>query len=273
MTTTTETTKSTITAATRRRWSSRFSGTILSLIFPVVILVTWWFVSANSTSPFFPPLQLILQTFVEAWLSARVMSDIVPSLTRLVVGFLIAAVVGVSLGALLGRLRIAAYALNPVLQFFRSLPATSLIPVAVVLFGIGDTPKIALIAFVSSFPILLNTIDGVRNIDPVIEDVCRSFRLTKMQRLRWVQLHAASPQVISGMRIALSLAFVVMVSSEMLGATNGMGYVTLLAQQGFQITLMWSGLILLGLIGLLVNGIFVLVERKLLRWYSQNQED
>jgi ABC-type nitrate/sulfonate/bicarbonate transport system permease component len=267
------TTESVTAAATRRRRSASVNGALISLILPIVIIVVWWFWSANSTSPFFPPLRLILQTFADAWLSDRVLSDIVPSLTRLVVGFAIAVVVGVLLGALLGRIRIIAVALNPVLQFFRSLPATALIPVAVVLFGIGDTPKIALIAFVSSFPILLNTIDGVRNIDPVIEDVCRSFRLTKLQRLRWVQLHAASPQVISGMRVALSLAFVVMVSSEMLGATNGMGYVTLLAQQGFQIPLMWSGLILLGLIGLIVNGIFVLVERKLLRWYTQNQED
>ncbi len=266
------TTESIVTAATRRRRSAGVNGVLVSLVLPLIILVAWWFASANSTSPFFPPLQRILQTFVDAWLSTRVPSDIVPSLLRLVAGFAIAVVAGVGIGALLGRLRIVAVALNPILQFFRALPATALIPVAVVLFGIGDVPKIALIAFVSSFPILLNTIDGVRNIDPIIEDVCRSFRLTKLQRLRFVQLHAASPQVIAGMRVALSLAFVVMVSSEMLGATNGMGYVTLLAQQGFQIPLMWSGLILLGLLGLFVNGIFVLVERRLLRWYTQTQE-
>lgn len=267
------TTTTIITTATRRRWSAGLTGRIISLILPVAIFVIWWFASANSTSPFFPPLQLILQTFVDSWLSTRGVSDIIPSLGRMIVGFMIAVVVGIALGALLGRLRLLAYALNPILQFFRSLPATALIPVAVVLFGIGDAPKIALIAFVSSFPILLNTIDGVRNIDPVLEDVCRSFRLNTMQRFRWVQLHAASPQVISGMRVALSLAFVLMVSAEMLGATNGIGYVTLLAQQGFQIPLMWSGLILLGLLGLFINGIFILVERKLLRWYTQDQEN
>jgi len=267
------TTTSIITTATRRRWSSGVGGGILSLVLPAAIIVAWWFASAHSTSPFFPPLQAILKTFVDTWLSTRVLSDIVPSLVRMIVGFAIAAVVGVVLGALLGRLRLVAYALNPLLQFGRSLPATALVPVAIVLFGIGDTPKIVLIAFVSCFPILLNTIDGVRNIDPVLEDVGRSFRLTRMQRFRWLQLHAASPQVISGMRVALSLAFVVMVSTEMLGSTNGIGYVTLLAQQGFQITLMWSGLILLGLLGLIINGIFILVERALLRWYTQGQED
>jgi ABC-type nitrate/sulfonate/bicarbonate transport system permease component len=262
-----------VAAGSRRRWSSGPGGVMLSLIVPVAIILVWWFVSEDSTSPFFPPLRSILTTFADTWLSTRVFSDIVPSLVRMVVGFAIAAVIGVVLGALLGRLRLAVAALNPVLQFGRSLPATALIPVAIVLFGIGDTPKIVLIAFVSCFPVLLNTIDGVRNIDPVLEDVCRSFRLTRTQRFRWVQLHAALPQVISGMRVALSLSFVVMVATEMLGSTNGVGYVTLLAQQGFQIPLMWSGLLLLGLLGLIINGIFVLVERGLLRWYIQGQED
>lgn len=266
-------TTTSITTVTSKRWSSGSRGAVLSVLLPVAIVVAWWFVSANSTSPFFPPLQRILTTFVDTWLTNRIASDILPSLGRMFGGFAIAVVVGVGLGALLGRMRIVAEALNPILQFGRSLPATALIPVAVVLFGIGDTPKIVLIAFVSAFPILLNTIDGVRNIDPVLEDVARSFRLTKMQRFRWVQLHAATPQVISGMRVALSLAFVVMVSAEMLGATNGIGYVTLLAQQGFQITLMWSGLILLGLLGLAVNGIFIVVERALLHWYTQTQGD
>jgi ABC-type nitrate/sulfonate/bicarbonate transport system permease component len=267
------TTTTIVTAATRKRWSSGLRGVLLSLIVPVVILIAWWFVSEDSTSPFFPPLRSILVTFADTWLSTRVLTDIVPSLVRMFVGFAIAVVIGVALGAVLGRFRLAVAALNPLLQFGRSLPATALIPVAIVLFGIGDTPKIVLIAFVSCFPVLLNTIDGVRNVDPVLEDVCRSFRLTRTQRFRWVQLHAALPQVISGMRVALSLSFVVMVATEMLGSTNGVGYVTLLAQQGFQIPLMWSGLILLGLLGLIVNGIFVLVERKVLRWYTQNQED
>jgi ABC-type nitrate/sulfonate/bicarbonate transport system permease component len=266
------TTTSIITAATRRRRSVRFAGPLISLILPVAIIIAWWFFSANSTSPFFPPLSKIFDTFGLTW-PMHVMTDIVPSLWRMLAGFLIASVIGVVLGALLGRVPIIAEALNPVLQFGRSLPATALVPVAIVLFGIGDTPKILLIAFVSTFPILLNTIDGVRNVDPVLEDVTRSFRLTRMQRVRWVQINAALPQVISGMRIALSLAFVVMVSSEMLGSTNGIGYVTLLAQQGFQIPLMWSGLILLGLIGLIINAIFVVVERSVLRWYTQTQED
>lgn len=256
-----------------KRWSTGLGGFAVSLIVPVGVVIAWWFASANSASPFFPPLQTILQTFGQAWLSSAIFTDVLPSLGRMFAGFAIAVVVGIALGVLLGRLRLVAYALNPVLQFFRALPATALVPVSIVLLGIGDAPKIMLIAFVSVFPILLNTIDGVRNIDPVMEDVCRSYGFRRGQRVLWVQLHAASPQVLAGMRVGLSMAFVVMVVTEMLAATNGIGYVTLTAQQSFQISLMWSGLLLLGILGIIINGLFVLVERRLLRWYVQGQED
>ncbi|MFC7405751.1 ABC transporter permease [Georgenia alba] len=191
----------------------------------------------------------------------------------MVTGYAIAVVVGVALGALLGRLPLVARALNPTLQFGRALPATALVPVSIVLLGVGDVPKIALIAFVTLFPVMLNTIDGVRSVDPVLEDVSGSYRLTRAQRVLHVQLPAAAPQVLAGMRIALSVAFVMMVVTELVAATNGIGYVTLQAQQSFQVPLMWSGMLLLGILGVLVNGLFVLVERRLLRWYAQERED
>ncbi|HLM03826.1 MAG TPA: ABC transporter permease [Blastococcus sp.] len=259
--------------AVTRQWSARAVRVAVSLVVPVAIVVTWWFASMDNVSPFYPPLQKILETFGENWVFERVASDVLPSLGRMFAGFAIAVVLGVGLGALLGRLPLVAHALNPVLQFGRALPATALVPVSIVLLGIGATPKITLIAFVSLFPILLNTIDGVRNVDPVLEDICRSFRLTRLQRVLHVQLPAAAPQVLAGMRIALSVAFVMMVVTELVAATNGIGYVTLIAQQSFQVSLMWSGMLLLGILGVFVNGLFVLVERRLLRWYTQDREN
>ena len=258
--------------ATGRQRLTRPLNVATSLIVPVAIVAAWWFASAASVSPFYPPLQTILESFRENWLFDRVASDVFPSLWRMFAGFAIAVVVGVGLGALLGRLPLLAHALNPVLQFGRALPATALVPVSIVLMGIGDTPKIVLIAFVTLFPILLNTIDGVRNIDPVLMDVCRTYRLNRRQRVLHVQLPAAAPQVLAGMRIALSVAFVMMVVTELVAATSGIGFVTLQAQQSFQVPLMWSGMLLLGILGVFVNGLFVLLERRLLRWYTQDQE-
>ena len=243
----------------------------MSLALPVVVVLAWWFGSLANTSPFYPSLKSILSAFSDLWLFARVSSDVVPSLVRMFAGYGIAVVVGVGLGIVLGRVPLLLRAFNPALQFLRALPATALVPVSIVLMGIGDTPKIVLIGFVSLFPIMLNTIDGVRNVDEVLEDVSRSFRLTRRQRVLQVQLPAATPQILAGMRVALSVAFVLMVVTELVAATNGIGYVTLQAQQSFQVPQMWSGMLLLGILGVLINGAFVLVERRLLRWYTQDQ--
>lgn len=262
----------TLTSA-RRRWTTTPLRVAFSSILPVAAVLIWWFASLDSTSPFFPPLKSILSAFADLWLFDRVGSDVVPSLVRMFAGFGIAVVVGVGLGVVLGRFPLVLRAFNPALQFLRALPATALVPVSIVLLGIGDTPKIVLIGFVSLFPILLNTIDGVRNVDEVLEDVTRSFRFSRRQRVLQVQLPAATPQILAGMRVALTVAFVLMVVTELVAATHGIGYVTLQAQQSFQVSQMWAGMLLLGILGVLINGAFVLIERRLLRWYTQDQEN
>jgi ABC-type nitrate/sulfonate/bicarbonate transport system permease component len=256
-----------------RRWTGAPVAVGISLILPVVAVLVWWFASMGNTSPFYPPLQAILEAFRESWVFARVGSDVAPSLGRMFAGYGIAVVLGIGLGVVFGRIPVLLRALNPALQFCRAVPATALVPVSIVLLGVGDTPKIVLIAFVSLFPVLLNTIDGVRNVDPVLEDASRSFRMTRAQRVLHIQLPAATPQIMAGMRVALSVAFVMMVVTELVAATNGIGYVTLQAQQSFQVPQMWAGMLLLGLLGIAFNRVFVFVERRLLRWYTQDQEN
>ncbi len=242
----------------------------VSLVVPVVVVVLWWVLSAESTSAFFPPLTTILTNFRQTWLFARFGSDIAPSLIRFILGYLLSIVVGIALGVLLGRLRLLDRAFQPAIQFTRSIPATALVPVSITLMGIGSAPKVWLIAFVCVFPILLNTIDGVRGIEPGLEDVGRSFRLTRRQRVLAIQMPAAAPQIFAGMRISLAIAIIMMIVTEMVGATSGIGFVTLNAQQSFEIPLMWSGIILLGVLGALLNFLFTLVERRVLRWHYQS---
>lgn len=255
-----------------RRLGRMIASWCVSLCVPVCALVAWWYASLNSSSPFAPALKAILQSFRELWLFARFGSDIVPSLVRMFVGYALAVVLGTALGVLLGRLPSVHRALDPTLQFCRALPATALVPVSIVLLGIGDGPKIVLIAFVTIFPVLLNTIDGVRAVDPELEHMARSYRLTRVQRVLHVQLPTAAPNIFAGIRIALSVAFVMMVVTELVAATSGIGYVTLQAQQTFQVSQMWAGMLLLGILGVLFNGAFVLIERRLLRWYFKIQE-
>ncbi|MER7164901.1 ABC transporter permease [Micromonospora sp. NPDC000207] len=239
----------------------------LRLLVPVLLVLLWWTTSAGSTSPFYPPLREVLAAFGESWLFARVGSDLVPSLTRLLAGLLIATTVGIAVGTALGRNRLLRQALNPAVQFCRSLPGAALIPVSVVLFGIGDGSKILVIAFVCLFPVLLNTVDAVRGIDPQLEDVARSYRLTPAQRLAFVLLPAAAPQIFAGIRTALGIAFIMMVVTELYAATNGVGFVTLSARNSFDVPQMWAGTVLLGLLGVALSALFLALQRRVLRWH------
>jgi ABC-type nitrate/sulfonate/bicarbonate transport system permease component len=239
----------------------------LALIVPVAGAVAWWLLTADGNSLYFPPLSEILSEFREIWLFRRFGSDVVPSLVRMACGYWIAVIVGVSAGVLLGRSPTLARALNPPIQFGRAIPTTALVPLTISLLGFGAMPKIWLIAFACVFPILLNTIDGVRSVPAGLEDVARSFRLSRRRRLLNIVVPHAGPQIAAGMRIAIAIAFIMIIVSEMFGAASGIGFVTLQAQQSFQITTMWTGMLLLGLLGVIVNTAFVLVERRVLRWY------
>ncbi|RIV34328.1 ABC transporter permease [Micromonospora radicis] len=244
----------------------------LRLLLPVLLVVGWWTTSAGSTSPFYPPLRDVLAAFGESWLFARLGSDLVPSVTRLLVGLLIATLVGIVIGVALGRSRLLARALNPVVQFCRSIPGTALVPVSVVLFGIGDGSKILVIAFVCLFPVLLSTLDAVRGIDPELEDVARSYRLTRAQRLAFVLLPAAAPQIFAGIRTALGIAFIMMVVTELYVASNGVGFVTLSARNSFDVPQMWAGTVLLGLLGVTLSALFLVLQRRVLRWHIRMTE-
>lgn len=244
---------------------------VLEITVPICIVIIWWFWSASSNSFFLPPLSAIFESFGENWIFARFPSDVFPSLYRMLVGYGIACVAAVALGVLLGTSRIARAAATPLVEFLRSIPPTALLPFAILVFGVRDEMKIFIIAFVCAWPVLLNTIDGVRGIDPVAKETVRVFRLSRWQRLRRIILPSAAPQIFAGMRIALSLAIILMVVSEMVASTNGLGYFVLQSQRAFDIPGMWSGILLLGLLGYALNAAFISIERFSLKWYQQTR--
>ncbi len=240
---------------------------LLEVWLPVVLVALWWYLSENSSSPFFPPLREILQVFNDTWIFERFGTDVVPSLKRFLEGFAIAVILGVSIGVLLGMTPLARKATAPTIDFLRSIPAVALVSVFIVMLGFGDLAKVTAIAFAAFFPILLNTIDGVRGVDPVQLDLARAYKIRSHQRIVKIILPAASPQIFAGLRISLAVALLVMAFSEMFAGTNGVGFFILFAQDTFRITEMWSGILLLGILGYLVNLVFVLVERRVMGWH------
>ena len=239
----------------------------LEIAVPLALLSAWWFASAGSDTYYFPPLEDILRTFNDTWLFERVGSDVVPSLTRMALGLGIATILAIVLGIALGSAPRARRATAPIVEFLRAIPPPALLPFAILVIGVGSSMKVFIIAFVCLWPILLNTIDGVRSVDTTLTDTTRVYAITSRDRILRVLLPAATPQIFAGLRTSLSLALILMVISEMVASTNGIGYFVLQSQRTFAIPEMWSGILLLGILGYTFNGAFVLIEKRVLRWH------
>ncbi|MGI5439126.1 ABC transporter permease [Streptomyces shenzhenensis] len=239
----------------------------LVLALPVLLLLAWWVVSDGSTQVYWPPLRTILRTFPDVWTGERLRADVLPSVLRLLAGYGTAAVAGVALGTLIGSHRRVRAVCEPVLEFLRAVPPPVLVPVIMLFAGIGDTMKIVVIASGCVWPVLLNTVEGVRAVDPVMLDTARCYGITGPARLRHLVLRGASPQIFAGLRQALSLGIILMVISEMFAASDGIGFTIVQFQRGFAIPGMWTGILVLGLLGFLLSVVFRLVERRVLGWY------
>lgn len=246
---------------------SRLRTAALELWLPILLVAIWWVWAASAESTFYPPLGDILQRFRELWLFDRVAGDVWPTLRNMLVGYAIASLAGIALGVAIARVRVLGEAARPLVYFANSVPPIALIPIAIVLLGFGPETRVIVIAFSALFPTLLGTVDGVRALDPVLDDVSRVTRLRWRERFFGVILPSAGPQIFAGLRVSLQVAFIVMISSEMLGSTQGIGFLTIQAQQSFAITDMWAGMLLLGVLGVLFNVLFVVVERRVLRWH------
>ncbi|UCM87718.1 ABC transporter permease [Streptomyces marincola] len=235
---------------------------------PAALLALWWALTARGGSFYYPPLGDIAAAFTDTWLTGgRLARDVAPSLARLAAGWAGAVLLGVGLGLLLGlRPRLRALA-EPLLAFCRAVPPPVLIPVLMLVAGIGNGMKVAVIVTGAVWPVLLNTIQGVRSLDEVLSDTARCYGVTGAARLRRLVLPAAAPAIVTGMRQALSLAIILMVIGEMFASSSGLGFAIVQFQRGFAIPEMWSGIFLLGLVGFGLSLLFGLFEARALGWY------
>ena len=213
------------------------------------------------------PLEQIWEQFKVNWVFANVPIHLVPSLENLFTGFAIAVVLGIGLGCLIGSSAGAARYVEPVIDFFRSIPAVALVPVFILLLGFDSSMRIASIAFATTFPILISTIEGVRNTNAVLLDTASAYRLTKGQVLWRVRLPNALPVIFGGLQVGLQIAFIVTIASEYLGSGFGLGAFTLNSTDSFLILDAWTGVLLLGILGYVLSLLFDLVERASLGWY------
>ena len=255
-----------------RVWASIGENVAYTIGLPILLLVIWGIWASVSPAPFFPSPLIIFEAFVDTWVGPAFVTDVLPSLGRLALGIVLSVLVGIVAGTLIGLVRWLRDLLEPMLEFFRAIPPPVLIPIVAVLLGPTDTMKVTVIVAGSVWPVLLNTIDGVRATDSVMTETARSFALTPAERIRYLVLPAASPRIMAGTRQSMSIALILMVISEMFYSSSGLGYRIVYFQRNYLIAEMWGGILLLGLIGVLLAGIFGFVERRVLRWYHGIKE-
>jgi ABC-type nitrate/sulfonate/bicarbonate transport system permease component len=253
-------------------WSKIGESTLYAIGLPLVLLVLWGVGATIAPAKFFPAPQTIASAFADTWIGPAFINDVLPSLARLVLAIAVAVVIGVAAGTLIGLTRWLRELVEPLLEFFRAIPPPVLIPVFVAFLNVTDTMKIVVIVFGAIWPVLLNTIEGVRATDAVMTETARSYSLTRSQLLFDLVLPAASPRIMAGVRQTLSVALIMMVISELFYSSSGLGYRIKFFQQNYLIADMWSGIVLLGLIGVLLAVIFGVVERRVLRWYHGIKE-
>ncbi|MDR1404774.1 MAG: ABC transporter permease [Candidatus Methanoplasma sp.] len=232
----------------------------------VVFLIVWELAPGlGIVNPvIIPTPSVIFDKFTELALNGVLAENIFISLRRVAIGFGIAIAVALPMGFLLGGwFKTAETAVNPLLQVVSQANPFTLFPVFITLLGIGELSKISIIFWVCQWPVLFNTVTGIRNVDPTLVKMSRSLGMSKFQMFYKVLLRGALPSVFTGIRMSAVFAFFMLIGAEMIGASSGLGYMILQAQATFQMPKMWVGIVTVALLGMAVNLAILYLEKRI----------
>ncbi|HEU4810970.1 MAG TPA: ABC transporter permease [Nocardioides sp.] len=253
----------------RRQRGSRL-GFLRRWVSPVAILAVWQLLSSTgllTEDTIASPAQIGVAAG-ELVAAGTLQSAILVSVQRVGLGFLIGATIGLVTAVVAGLSRLGEDALDPPMQMLRTLPHFGLIPLFITWFGIGETPKLALIAMGVAFPLYLNTFGGIRNIDTKTTEAAAAMGLTWSQRIRHVVIPGALPQMLVGLRQSLGIAWLSLIVAETISASSGLGYMINLAKEFQQTDVIVVGLAVYSLLGLATDSLVRIVERRALAWRS-----
>ena len=259
----------------RIRFSFHWAQKLLKQTAVIILLLVFWEVAPRVglvDLTFFPPFSKVVEGWWGLVISGDLYAHFQASILRSLIGFGLAILVGIPLGLIIGWYPLANELLNPVLELFRNTAALAILPVFILLLGIGETSKISIVLFACVFPILLNTINAVRNVDPLFIKSAKSMGLSSAKLFYKVILPASIPTIFTGIRMAGSASILVLIAAEMVGAKEGLGYLISYTQMNFQIPQMYAGIITISVLGLILNYILVSIERKFSRWKTNPNE-
>jgi ABC-type nitrate/sulfonate/bicarbonate transport system permease component len=239
----------------------------------VVALAVWELLSRADVFPskFIPPATTVLGKFFSLLAHSSFWSAVEGTMAGWALGLAIAVVLGVPLGLLVGSSDYPFRAFRPVIEFLRPVPSVALIPLAVLVFGPSYSTKLFLVTFASFWPILIQSIYGVKDVDQVAMDTARTFRLGPIQRFFHVTLPSASPYIVTGIRLSSSIAIILAVTAGLVVGVPGLGSSILLAESGGAFPEMYALIIAAGILGFLLSKIFRLFERVVLRWHPSQR--
>lgn len=235
----------------------------------ILLLLTWELFSRLSLIDplYMPPVTSILEALWSVLRTGELPGHYAASLVRAGMGYGLATLCGVVFGTVIGYALIAYNLTEPLVELLRPIPSTALIPLAILFLGIGDEMKVFIIAWASFWPILLNTIDGVRSVDRLLVDTALTFGSERREIIRKIILPAAAPQIATGMRVSLALALILTVVVEMISGNNGIGFFILDSERAFRIKEMFAGTFSLAVVGYLLNRLFITADSYLLGWH------
>lgn len=236
----------------------------------VTVAVIWEFAPQLGVvdSYFIPPLHVVLHEWWSMITDGELVKHLKASLVRSAIGFIGAIVLAIPLGAAVAWYRPVREFFQPVLELFRNTAALAILPVFTLLLGIGETSKIAIVAYACFFPVLLSTITGVAHVDPQLLRSAKVLGLSPVATFRKVVFPAAIPTIFTGIRISGAAAILVLIAAEMIGATAGLGFLINYSNMNFLIPKMYAGILTTSVIGVAVNYGLVALERRFSRWRS-----
>jgi sulfonate transport system permease protein len=255
-------------AAVTRKKHARARPSFIGWIVPSVLLVTWAVASHKEwvAPQILPAPAAVAQTLLDQVKSGELFLNFAISLARVAGGFVVGGLVGVVLGVAMGLSRPVEQYLYPLFNAISQVPVLGWLPLAMMVLGIGESLKVVIIAHAALVPIAINTLKGIRNVPVAYLDVARSFRFSKRQLLRKVVFPASVPAVFVGVRYGLTQAWLSLVTVELLASSEGLGFLIVWGRQLFQLDLVLSAIIVVGVVGLVLDKGLERLEARLLRW-------
>lgn len=234
-------------------------------LLPLLLLLLLWQLLQPGPSPYFPGPARWWSAAASLYERERLIAALASTILSFVQGLALAIVIGTMIGVIVGVSHRAARALQPLLEFMRAIPPPVTVPIAALLIGYNETMKLTVVVLSALWPILLNATSAVRQIDPLLLDVARTFRLSADARLRRIILPEIVPSILLGIRVAIPLALVVTLLVEMLTSLPGIGALMIRSQRNFQSSEVYALLVMIGLFGFVINDLFAIIEAFIMR--------